>query len=78
MKKSYIDRYIACPYYSREESNVARKIHCEGHTEGTHLHICFDRKELKKQHKKDYCKNENGFKKCPLYPIIEKKYRGRV
>ena len=78
MKKTYMDRYIACPYYTREESNVAKKIHCEGCTEGTHLHICFDRKDLKKLHKKNLCKNENGFMKCPLYSIIAKKYREKV
>ena len=75
MKSFYIDKYIRCPFYSREESSVARKIHCEGYCDGTHFHICFDSKELKKLHKRTVCKNENGFKKCPLYPIIEKKYK---
>lgn len=74
MKSSYIDKYIVCPFYSREEGSVTRKIHCEGFKEGTHLHICFDTKKLKKLHKKDFCKNENGFQKCPLYPVIDNKY----
>lgn len=74
MKSFYIDKYIECPFYSREESSVSRKIHCEGYKDGTHFHICFDSKELKKQHKKDFCKNENGYKKCPIYPVIKHKY----
>lgn len=78
MKKTYIDKYVACPYYSREESYVTKKIHCEGCVEGTRLHLCFDLKELKKSYKKNFCKNKNGFKNCPLYSIIAKKYRENV
>lgn len=73
--KHYIDKYVVCPFYSREESSVTRKIHCEGHMEGTHIHLCFDTKELKKIHKKKHCKNVVGYKKCPLYPVILKKHR---
>lgn len=75
MKSSYIDQYVVCPFYSREESSIARKIHCEGYKRGTHIHLCFDSKVLKKSHKKEYCKNEGAYHKCPLYPIIAKQYR---
>ena len=73
MKSFYVDQYVACPFYSREESSVSRKIHCEGYQDGTHIHMCFDSKDLKRQHKKEFCKNR--YQSCPIYPIIEKKYK---
>jgi hypothetical protein len=75
MKNTYIDKYITCPFYSREESSVTRKIHCEGYMEGTHFHICFDSKDLKKLHKKKFCKNDKDYLKCPLYLVIAKRYK---
>ena len=75
MKSSYIDQYVVCPFYSREESCITRKIHCEGYKKGTHIHLCFDNKELKKLHKKKFCKDERGYQKCPLYPAIAKQHR---
>ena len=55
--KTYTDKNIVCPFYTREEpSNVARKIHCEGYKKGNHIHMCFDTIELKKAHKNDFCK----------------------
>ena len=75
MKSSYIDQYVVCPFYSREESSITRKIHCEGFKKGTHIHLCFDNKDLKKAHKKKFCKDEKGYLKCPLYPVIIKQHR---
>ena len=73
--KTYTDKNIVCPFYTREEpSNVARKIHCEGYKKGNHIHMCFDTIELKKAHKNDFCKNSKGYTKCPLYPVILKRY----
>ena len=75
MKKFYMDVTVICPFYAREDPNITRKIHCEGYREGTHIHLCFDSKELLKLHKKKFCKNETAYKKCPLYPAILRKYR---
>jgi hypothetical protein len=75
MKKTYIDQYVLCPFYSREESIVTRKIHCQGFKEGTHIHICFDKKDLKKAHKLKHCKDGIGYRKCPLYSVIAKQYQ---
>ena len=74
-EKYYKDVNVVCPFYSREESDKSRKIHCEGYMDGTHLHIHFDTKELKKLHKKKYCKSITGYKSCPLYPAIAKKHK---
>ena len=73
--KYYRDQSVACPFYSREESLVIRKIHCEGYAVGNHIHVCFDSKELIKAHKNKFCKKASGHKKCPLYQIIAKKYQ---
>ena len=75
MNKYYKDQGVACPFYSREEPDVIRKIHCEGYSTGNHIHMCFDTKELIKAHKQKYCKNASGHRKCPLYPIIAHKYQ---
>ena len=72
--KCWIDRYVLCPFYSREEGSVSRKIHCEGYAKGNHIHLCFDSKDAIKAHKKKYCKNDGGYKKCPIFPVIFKKY----
>ena len=67
MDKRYIDPYVVCPYYSCEESSVARKIHCAGYKKGVYVHLYFKTKELKKVHVKCFCKNQNNYQKCPIY-----------
>ena len=69
--KGYIDPYVVCPFYKREEANKIRKIHCEGFCEGIHIHIYFDNKEHKKAHKKNMCKSKDGYKECPIYKAVE-------
>ena len=73
--KYYKDINVVCPFYSREESSETRKIHCDGYKEGTHIHLHFNTKELKKLHKNKYCKSITGYKSCPLYPAIMRKYK---
>ena len=75
MKKFYMDPYVVCPFYSREESSVTRKIHCKGYEKGVYFHICFGTKELKKLHHKNYCKNKSAYYKCPLYIGITKQHQ---
>lgn len=74
--KYYKDMYVVCPFYSREDTEIERKLHCEGYCAGNHIHMCFDNKELIKEHKKRYCKNVKGYHKCPIYPAIVRKYKG--
>lgn len=70
--KNYMCTEVVCPFYSQEQE---LKLHCEGYCKGTRLHICFDRKERKKAHKKLYCNSLNGYKDCPLYPVILEQYQ---
>ena len=72
MRNGYVDNYVVCPLYSREESNEHRKIHCAGHKKGVYMQIYFRRKELKREHKNKFCKNINEYKKCPLYSGVIK------
>lgn len=65
----YADPRVVCPFYKREESNKIRKIHCEGFCEGVHIHIYFDNKEVKKDHKKNMCKS--NYKECPIYKAVD-------
>lgn len=70
MRNGYVDPYVVCPLYSREESNEVRKIYCEGYKDGVYVHLYFRKKGLKKAHKTNYCKNANAYHKCPLYQGI--------
>jgi hypothetical protein len=63
----YTDSWVVCPFYAYEESNKARKIHCEGYRKGVHVHLYFKTKQLKKTHKQKFCKNSTTYQKCPLY-----------
>ena len=58
MRKGYIDPYVICPLYSHEESNVVRKIYCEGYKKGVYVRLFFKTKGLKKAHKTNFCKNQ--------------------
>ena len=67
MKSRYVDPYVVCPFYAYEEASTSRKIHCEGYTKGVHNQLYFKTKDLKKTHKKMFCKNADAYQKCPLY-----------
>ena len=71
--KNYMDKSVVCPFYSQEEP---LKLHCEGYSTGNRIHLCFDCKERKVSHKKVFCNDVNGYKQCPLNPVIMKQYRG--
>ena len=65
MRNGYVDHYVICPLYSREESDVIRKIHCAGHKKGVYVQMYFKKRELKREHKRNFCKKD--YRKCPLY-----------
>lgn len=71
--KNYMDKSIVCPFYSQEET---LKLHCEGYSSGTRIHLCFDCKERMKAHKKKYCHSIVGSTECPIFPVIMKQYEG--
>jgi hypothetical protein len=68
MRTGYVDHYVVCPLYSREESNLIRKIHCEGYKKGVYVQLYFRKSKLKLAHKSNYCKSD--YKKCPLYQAV--------
>ena len=67
MNKRYIDPYVVCPFYAYDEVSTVRKIHCEGYKKGVYVHLYFKTKGLKKDHKRNFCNNQEAYKKCPLY-----------
>jgi hypothetical protein len=69
--KYYSDKYVQCPFYKNEQGV---QIHCEGFSENNRLHLWFESKEALTAHKKQYCKNGNSHRKCPLYGAINKQY----
>ena len=73
MKSRYVDPYIVCPFYAYEESSTTRKLHCEGYRKGVHTQLYFASKELKKAHKKRFCKKD--YQNCPLYQGNSNHYR---
>lgn len=68
MRTGYVDHYVKCPLYSREESDKVRKIHCEGYKKGVYVQLYFRKTKLKFNHKKEFCKSD--YKKCPLYQSV--------
>ena len=69
----YRDKYVKCPFYAEQE---ARKIKCCGFAAGNHIHIVFDTAEAKERHVCSVC-NRYGYKRCPVYKMIEKEIEGR-
>ena len=67
----YRDKYVKCPFYISQD---ARKIHCVGFTDGCYLHVAFPNAENKEAHVERRCNSIFGYLKCPLYPIIAKRF----
>lgn len=65
------DKYVKCPFYVSQDT---KKIHCEGFTNDTYLHVAFATKELKDFHVEKRCNSLFGYLKCPLYSAIEKRF----
>ena len=70
--KYYVDKNTVCPFYSMQEP---LRLHCDGFKAGNKIHLQFDCKERMKAYKNNYCNDIRNYKKCPLYPIIEKQYQ---
>lgn len=65
------DKYVACPFYFKQEG---RKLYCDGFEQGVRIHLSFGTNSLMNRHKARYCHSIVGCKKCPIYPIINKRY----
>ena len=55
-------------------SQDARKIHCVGFADDCYLHVAFPNAENKEAHVERRCNSIFGYLKCPLYPIIAKRF----
>ena len=75
MKKTpdYNDKKVLCPFYILEDRF---RLRCEGYCEGTWIQLRFRDSDIKKEHKRKYCKDINGYKQCPLHPVIMVQYGG--
>ncbi|MBP3555766.1 MAG: hypothetical protein J6K63_09000 [Clostridia bacterium] len=69
---NFLDKYVACPFYFKQEG---RKIYCDGFEQGVRIHLSFGNKILMNKHKSQYCHSVKGCEKCPIYPVIEKRYK---
>lgn len=70
--QNYSDKYVACPFYSQESGS---KIRCEGFADCNSLQTTFDSKDRLKDHKRRYCYAVSKHRECPLYTIIDQKYK---
>ena len=68
----YVDKYVVCPFYTQE---VGSKIYCEGFSNSNSLQTFFNTKNLLLNHKVRYCRNLSRHQSCPLYTIINEKYK---
>ena len=69
------DKYVKCPFYVSQD---AKKVHCDGISNGSYLHVAFESKESKTLHTEKYCNSLFGHQKCPLYPIIAKRFEEEI
>lgn len=67
----YVSKEVVCPFYHKEDG---ARIFCEGFCKSCNLQISFRRRDQLITHKDTHCNNFKGYKKCPLYPIINKQY----
>lgn len=67
--KSYVDKYVKCPFYHREESF---KIICEGIDPSTSTVLMFHMQDGLKLFKKSHCYALNS--KCPIAKMLYSKY----
>lgn len=65
------DKYVKCPFYVSQDG---KKIHCNGFSDDCHLHVAFETKESKETHVEKSCNSVFGYLKCPLYPVIAKRF----
>lgn len=65
------DKYVKCPFYVSQD---IKKIHCEGFTNDTYLHVAFANNALKEFHVEKRCNSLFGYLKCPLYAAIAKRF----
>lgn len=70
MKKGEYESYLsACPFYKREEN---MRVCCCGWGEGVEeIAVRFRTVREAKAHKEAYCRSLSGYKKCPVYAMIE-------
>lgn len=67
-----MDKCVVCPFYKSESGS---KILCEGFSNHNSLQTSFETKEMLLAHKRRFCRRIKGYYECPLYPLIEKKYK---
>ena len=67
----YKDKDVKCPFYITQD---CKKIHCEGFLNNSYLHIAFEIKMSKDVFMEKYCNSLPSYLKCPLYPVIAKRF----
>lgn len=66
-----VEADVVCPFYHADEG---LRIKCEGFCKSCTLQLCFVDKGQFKTHKYNHCWNMKGYKRCPLYAIINRQY----
>lgn len=69
----YVAKEVVCPFYRREDTAV-NKIFCEGFCTTCSIQLTFKGKAQLTTHKETHCNSFEGYKRCPLYPVINKQY----
>lgn len=69
MANRYNEKLINCPFY---EASATQSISCEGITDECTIRLIFDSPREMNLHRMVCC--ENGYGKCRIYKMLEKKY----
>lgn len=65
------DIYIVCPFYRGTDPY---HIFCEGVTEDTSLKVTFGDPKKTSMYKECFCRNIDGYKRCRISEMLERKY----
>lgn len=69
--QNYVSKEVVCPFYKQEETT---KIRCEGYCKACSLQTSFTSRVLLQIHKERHCNSIEGYRKCPLYSVINRQY----
>lgn len=68
----HLIKSAVCPFFLNA---TAFGIKCEGFGDAVTVKLCFGCKESMKAHSNRYCTRLDGYKECPLYPMIMEQYK---
>lgn len=74
MPTRWIDKFVKCPFYKREDNN---RIVCEGISEKSTISLSYEHHDDKVQYMRTRCESIEGCRRCPIHSLLERRYVDR-